>query len=113
MTQTAHALKFAGFQDMYFNDSFPPEYGVAPDKTLANKPELLLPESARKGRDVAEFASMGADAVAERLSCKRNKVILVKADKVRRAAAHVCCVAAFICASDSRIPIGGIVLSVL
>lgn len=69
---TAHALKFAGFQDMYFNDSFPPEYGVAPDKSLANKPELLLPESARKGREVAEFARMGADAVAERLSLQKK-----------------------------------------
>ena len=69
---TAHALKFAGFQDMYFNDSFPPEYGVAPDKSLANKPELLLHESARKGREVAEFARMGADAVAERLSLQKK-----------------------------------------
>ena len=47
---TAHSLKFAGFQDMYFNDAFPPEYGVTPDKSLANRPELLLPESARQGR---------------------------------------------------------------
>jgi threonine synthase len=69
---TAHALKFAGFQDMYFNDSFPAEYGVTPDKSLANKPELLLPESARKGREVAEFARMGADAVAERLSLQKK-----------------------------------------
>ena len=69
---TAHALKFAGFQDMYFNDSFPAEYGVTPDKSLANKPELLLPESARKGREVAEFARMGADAVADRLSLQKK-----------------------------------------
>ena len=69
---TAHALKFAGFQDMYFNDSFPAEYGVTPDKSLANKPELLLPESARKGRKVAEFARMGADAVADRLSLQKK-----------------------------------------
>ena len=69
---TAHALKFAGFQDMYFNDSFPPEYGVTPDKSLANKPELLLPESARQGREVAEFARMGADAVADRLSLQKK-----------------------------------------
>ncbi|WP_291443557.1 threonine synthase [Desulfovibrio sp.] len=69
---TAHALKFAGFQDMYFNDSFPAEYGVTPDKSLANKPELLLPESARQGREVAEFARMGADAVAGRLSLQKK-----------------------------------------
>lgn len=69
---TAHSLKFAGFQDMYFNDAFPPEYGVTPDKSLANRPELLLPESARQGRGVAEFARLGAEAVVERLGLKRN-----------------------------------------
>ena len=31
LDSTAHALKFAGFQNMYFTDTFPPEYGVAPD----------------------------------------------------------------------------------
>ena len=41
-------------------------------KRLANKPELLLPESARKGREVAEFARMGADAVVERLSLQKK-----------------------------------------
>ena len=69
---TAHSLKFAGFQDMYFNDAFPPEYGVTPDKSLANRPELLLPESARQGRDMAEFARLGAEAVVERLGLKRK-----------------------------------------
>lgn len=69
---TAHALKFAGFQDMYFNDAFPPEYGVTPDKSLANMPELLLPQSARVGREVAEFASMGADAVVRRLKLQKK-----------------------------------------
>ncbi len=69
---TAHSLKFAGFQDMYFNDGFPPEYGITPDRSLANRPELLLPESARQGRDVAEFARMGAEAVAQRLGLKKK-----------------------------------------
>ena len=69
---TAHALKFAGFQDMYFNDAFPPEYGVSPDKSLANQPELLLPQSAREGRDVAEFASLGAEAVVQRLKLQKK-----------------------------------------
>ena len=64
---TAHSLKFSGFQNMYFTDGFPPEYGVTPDKRLANKPELLLPESARRGVDVATFARLGADAVVKRL----------------------------------------------
>lgn len=69
---TAHSLKFAGFQDMYFSNSFPPEYKVTPDITLANRPELLLPVEARSGKDVAAFASMGAEAVAARLDLKRK-----------------------------------------
>ena len=69
---TAHALKFSGFQDMYFNDSFPEAYGVKPQAELSNKPELLLPESAREGKDVAPFALMGADAVVARLGLSRK-----------------------------------------
>ena len=69
---TAHALKFSGFQDMYFNDSFPEAYGVKPRAGLSNKPELLLPESAREGKDVATFARLGADAVVARLGLSRK-----------------------------------------
>ncbi len=67
LDSTAHQLKFSGFQNMYFDNSFPPEYGVTPDPSLANRPELLLPASEREGRAVDEFARIGARAVAERL----------------------------------------------
>ncbi len=67
LDSTAHQLKFSGFQNMYFTDSFPPEYGVTPDSSLANNPELLLPVAAREGLSVEEFARMGARAVADRL----------------------------------------------
>ena len=69
---TAHALKFAGFQEMYFTDAFPPAYEVQPDVRLANAPELLLPQEAREGRDVAEFARLGAEAVVKRLGLARR-----------------------------------------
>ena len=39
---------------------------------LSNKPELLLPESAREGKDVATFARLGADAVVARLGLSRK-----------------------------------------
>jgi threonine synthase len=43
---TAHALKFAVFQDKYFLDSFEPEYEVSPRAELRNSPfSLDLPES--------------------------------------------------------------------
>ncbi len=41
---TAHALKFSGFTDMYFQGSFPPEYNIDPDPALSNHPELVQPE---------------------------------------------------------------------
>ena len=69
---TAHALKFSGFQEMYFTNAFPPAYEVQPDVRLANAPELLLPQEAREGRDVAEFARLGAEAVVKRLGLARR-----------------------------------------
>ena len=57
---------------MYFANAFPPAYEVQPDVRLANAPELLLPQEAREGRDVAEFARLGAEAVVKRLGLARR-----------------------------------------
>jgi threonine synthase len=38
LNATAHALKFSGFQEMYFQDSFPAEFGIRPKKKLQNHP---------------------------------------------------------------------------
>lgn len=40
---TAHALKFAVFQERYFNDAFEPEFEVVPKKELQNRPTLVDP----------------------------------------------------------------------
>ena len=50
---TAHALKFAGFQDMYFHDGFGPEFEITPDRKLANVPRLVIDqdEKARLSED--------------------------------------------------------------
>jgi len=43
---TAHALKFAVFQEKYFNDDFEPEYEITPKDELKNNPILLrLPDT--------------------------------------------------------------------
>ncbi|RJR40687.1 MAG: threonine synthase [Deltaproteobacteria bacterium] len=42
---TAHHLKFIGFQQMYFDNSFPPEFEVAPKPEYQNKPQLLTPKT--------------------------------------------------------------------
>jgi threonine synthase len=41
---TAHALKFSGFQDMYFQGTFPAAFGITPDPALVNAPILVHPK---------------------------------------------------------------------
>jgi threonine synthase len=41
---TAHSLKFAGFTDMYFQKSFPSEFGISSNPELINAPELIHPK---------------------------------------------------------------------
>ncbi|MEW5735478.1 MAG: threonine synthase [Thermodesulfobacteriota bacterium] len=79
---TAHALKFSGFQDMYFSDSFPPEYGVVPKKELTNLPRLVRPgDLARvpapgkplEKEDFARFVSRTAEEIARLISLSPRK----------------------------------------
>ena len=48
LDSTAHMLKFITFQDMYFQDTFPPEFGVTPREELKNAPSLIKPEKLQK-----------------------------------------------------------------
>lgn len=64
---TAHSMKFAGFQDMYFSNSFPPEYGVSPDPSLANKPELLLDPASKEALSEQAYTQAAAEAIVRRL----------------------------------------------
>jgi threonine synthase len=41
---TAHALKFAGFQEMYFDQQLPPEFNIKPDPDLINAPVYVQPK---------------------------------------------------------------------
>ena len=41
---TAHALKFSGFQDMYFRNCFPDGFSVSPDPALVNQPRYVHPK---------------------------------------------------------------------
>jgi len=45
LDSTAHALKFAGFQDQYFQNTFSDEFEIVPKKELQNYPELVKPEN--------------------------------------------------------------------
>ena len=45
---TAHALKFAGFQEMYFEQRFPPEFEIKPDPNLINVPVYVHPKDLKQ-----------------------------------------------------------------
>ena len=67
---TAHALKFADFQNMYFSNTFAPEYEVTPKPELVNHPELIISEQERRRVGEEGFARQAAMAVAKRLGLK-------------------------------------------
>jgi threonine synthase len=69
---TAHSLKFIGFQDMYFNDSFPAEYGITPKSELKNQPELVITPEEKQRLSPEEYTVKAAQKVVERLGLSRK-----------------------------------------
>ncbi len=78
---TAHHLKFIGFQQMYFEDSFPPEYEVSPRPELVNLPqevealpadELPAPGKPLQGKALERFVAATAREIARRLQLKER-----------------------------------------
>lgn len=76
LDSTAHALKFADFQSLYFEDRFPPEFEVRPQAALQNAPFLVspkeiehLPEAGKplSGDRLQFFVDRVARDIAERL----------------------------------------------
>ncbi|WP_029898823.1 threonine synthase [Desulfohalovibrio reitneri] len=67
---TAHMLKFIGFQEMYFNDSFPPEYGIQPKAELVNRPEPVIDAAELQRLDRAAYARQAAENVVAKLGLK-------------------------------------------
>lgn len=67
---TAHSLKFAGFQDLYFNNAFPPEYEVNPRPELINHPEVVISAQDRQRLGEEAFTAEAAKAVVKRLGLK-------------------------------------------
>ncbi len=79
---TAHMLKFAGFQQMYFEDGFPPGFEITPKEALKNAPRLMrpkdldvvpTPERPLKGRDFERFVQRTAQAIAAELKLSPRK----------------------------------------
>jgi threonine synthase len=78
---TAHALKFAIFQEKYFADGFEPEFEVIPRPELRNAPSLIAPPDEvprpAPGKQLEaeafkQFVAYAAGAIAELLELKRR-----------------------------------------
>jgi threonine synthase len=54
---TAHHLKFIGFQEMYFENTFPPEFEVTPKPEYQNRPQLLTPKTPDSADKVTDLAT--------------------------------------------------------
>jgi len=76
LDSTAHALKFAGFQDMYFARQFPPDYNISPKQDLINAPIYVQPGDLEKvpapgrpldGEDLERFVARTAEEIAKML----------------------------------------------
>jgi len=61
---TAHHLKFIGFQQMYFDNAFPPEFEVTPKPEYQNRPQLLTPQTTDPAQHTADLAAQIARLLA-------------------------------------------------
>ncbi len=69
LNSTAHMLKFISFQQMYFDDSFPPEFEVMPRDELKNSP-VKIRATHGKEEDYNLFIREVAKEIAEILDLK-------------------------------------------
>ncbi len=81
LDSTAHALKFADFQNMYFTRSFPEEYEISYEDSLINEPMLVEPQDLEKfpkpgkpleGEEFQKFVDRTAEEIAKLLELRRT-----------------------------------------
>ncbi len=81
LDSTAHMLKFSIFQEMYFTDSFGPEFEVRPKPELKNAPIQVCPKSVQRfpspgspltGRDLEVFIEGTAREIANILGLEKK-----------------------------------------
>ncbi|MDY6824357.1 MAG: threonine synthase [Thermodesulfobacteriota bacterium] len=78
LDSTAHMLKFSNFQQMYFDNSFPPQYDITPNPALINTPQLVEAEGVEKPAEgkpldkeaLTAFVKETAREIANRLDLK-------------------------------------------
>jgi threonine synthase len=78
---TAHALKFAGFQEMYFEQRFPADFNIKPDADMINAPVFVRPSDLQKvpapgqplsGSDFDRFVDRTAEEIADILGLRKK-----------------------------------------
>jgi len=78
---TAHAIKFSGFQDQYFQKTMDHEFKIVPNQALINLPCLVMPENPEKipaqGKplsyeDFKIFAGDISRSIASALNLRKN-----------------------------------------
>jgi threonine synthase len=81
LDSTAHALKFSGFQDMYFENRFPEEFGITPNPALINQPVYIRPKDLEQvpaagrpleGEAFRRFVRRTAEDIAGRLQLRKR-----------------------------------------
>ena len=81
LDSTAHALKFAGFQEMYFEQRFPAEFKITPQKDLINAPIYVHPADLEKvpapgrplaGKDFEHFVQRTAEEISRMLDLRKR-----------------------------------------
>lgn len=68
----AHALKFSGFQEMYFSDSFPPEYNISPRKEFINHPVRVLSDGDRENLADEDYTRTAVEKIAKILDLNQE-----------------------------------------
>jgi threonine synthase len=80
LDSTAHAIKFSGFQEMYFAQQFPPDYEISPKPELTNAPvyvhpqdleQVPLPGKPLQGEELKRFVKRVAAEIARRLGLEK------------------------------------------
>ena len=81
LDSTAHALKFAGFQEMYFEQKFPADYNISPRQDLINTPQYLhpadldqvpAPGKPLEGEALQRFVTRMAEEIAGLLNLRKT-----------------------------------------
>ncbi len=78
---TAHALKFSGFQEMYFEQGFPTEFNIQPDPAMINTPVLVRPKDLKEvpapgrplsGKAFDRFVTRTAEEIADIIGLRKK-----------------------------------------